>query len=172
MPKGHFTRRRRPVAERFWEKVDKNGPTPVHRPELGPCWIWIASTTMHGYGKFFFNGRLRGAHIVAYILTTSHEPPIETPSILHHCDGGAIGCVRPSHLYAGTQADNMADKGARGREIRGEQRAMAKLTYILADEIRVRYAAGGLSHQKLAVEYGVTRTAISQILHRLTWNRA
>src|SRR6478609_5365672 len=37
--------------DRFWKKVDKNGPIPAHRPELGPCWIWtgwICSGT--GYG--------------------------------------------------------------------------------------------------------------------------
>jgi hypothetical protein len=28
------------LEERFWEKVDKNGPVPAHRPELGPCWVW------------------------------------------------------------------------------------------------------------------------------------
>jgi|SRR5580658_5854190 hypothetical protein len=27
------------VEERFWSKVDKNGPVPSHRPELGQCWI-------------------------------------------------------------------------------------------------------------------------------------
>src|ERR1035437_916757 len=29
-------------AERFWAKVDRNGPVPAHRPELGPCWVWEA----------------------------------------------------------------------------------------------------------------------------------
>lgn len=27
--------------QRFWAKVDKNGP--VVRPELGPCWIWTGN---------------------------------------------------------------------------------------------------------------------------------
>src|SRR5438477_8325240 len=26
-------------VETFWKRVDKNGPVPAHRPELGPCWI-------------------------------------------------------------------------------------------------------------------------------------
>jgi hypothetical protein len=30
--------------ERFWSKVDRNGPVPEHRPELGPCWVWTAGT--------------------------------------------------------------------------------------------------------------------------------
>jgi hypothetical protein len=28
-----------PLEERFWDGVDKNGPVPPHRPELGNCWI-------------------------------------------------------------------------------------------------------------------------------------
>ena len=32
------------LEERFWRKVDKNGPIPEHRPELGPCWVWTAGT--------------------------------------------------------------------------------------------------------------------------------
>ncbi len=31
-------------TDRFWAKVDKNGPVPLHALDLGPCWIWIAST--------------------------------------------------------------------------------------------------------------------------------
>ena len=27
------------LAERFWAKVNKDGPVPEHRPDLGPCWI-------------------------------------------------------------------------------------------------------------------------------------
>lgn len=163
-------RRRRDPNDRFWAKVDKSGPT--LRPDLGPCWVWTASTNVHGYGKFFFGNRLRGAHIVAYILTTGQEPPPETPCVLHACDGGKIGCVRPSHLFVGSQRDNMADMLAKGRECRGEMRAKAKLTYVLAEEIRRRYAGGGTSHQRLANEYGVTRTAIAQVLYGMTWKRA
>lgn len=25
------------ATERFWQNVDKNGPVPLHQPELGPC---------------------------------------------------------------------------------------------------------------------------------------
>jgi len=40
------------LEDRFWAKVDKNGPVPAHRPELGPCWIWTAARFKRGYGKF------------------------------------------------------------------------------------------------------------------------
>ena len=41
-------RKKEPLGERFWSKVDKNGPIPSHRPELGPCWIWIARRDRYG----------------------------------------------------------------------------------------------------------------------------
>ena len=25
---------------RFYENVNKDGPVPAHRPDLGPCWVW------------------------------------------------------------------------------------------------------------------------------------
>src|SRR4051794_27330493 len=24
----------------IWKQIDKNGPIPDYRPDLGPCWIW------------------------------------------------------------------------------------------------------------------------------------
>jgi hypothetical protein len=38
-------------SERFWAKVDKNGPIPAYRPDLGPCWLWTASKRADGYGQ-------------------------------------------------------------------------------------------------------------------------
>ena len=29
--------------KRFWSKVNKAGSVPPHRPELGPCWVWVAA---------------------------------------------------------------------------------------------------------------------------------
>ena len=168
---GYRGRARRPVAERFWEKVDKNGPVPPHRPELGPCWVWTAAVQSDGRGKFFLDGRLRRAHVAAYILTTGHEPPAHAPYILHACDGGEIGCVRPSHLFAGTQLDNMQDMTLKGRGCIGFGRAAAKLGYEAADEIRARYATGMISQLRLARAYGVSCTAIHQVLHNKTWVR-
>jgi hypothetical protein len=58
------TRRRakRPPAERFWEKVNKHGPVPEYRPELGPCWLWSTPINAGGYGIFYVDGRTVLAH--------------------------------------------------------------------------------------------------------------
>src|SRR3990167_5038069 len=58
--------------ERFWEKVDKHGPIPEHRPELGSCWLWTAGQQSAGYGKFRFLGTTTLAHRVAYFFANEN----------------------------------------------------------------------------------------------------
>lgn len=109
-----------PVADRLWPKVDRNGPIPAHSPELGPCWCWTGGTSHFGYGRLQVDGRARYAHVIAYILTYG-EPPAETPFITHLCDGGNIGCVRPSHLKPDTTAGNARQMVERGRSASGDR---------------------------------------------------
>lgn len=103
------------LAARFWAKVSKDGPVPVHRPELGPCWVWTAATDRRGYGRFgigpMSNNRMFGAHRVS--LALSSEIPPDDLDACHHCDNPP--CVRPDHLFIGTHRDNMADRAAKGR---------------------------------------------------------
>lgn len=102
----------RSVDERFWSKVDRNGPVPSHVPHLGPCWIWIGARNSKGYGSFYLNGVVQLAARVAWQLTHGRE---STQWVLHACDGGALGCVRPEHLFEGTAQDNVDDMMSKGR---------------------------------------------------------
>jgi hypothetical protein len=99
----------------FWLNVDKNGPVPPHKPELGPCWLWMGSTDCSGYGLCSFEGRTVLAHRVSYIKEYGRIPKSVKKKrlILHHCDNRP--CVRPSHLFRGTQKKNMQDMYAKGR---------------------------------------------------------
>lgn len=98
-------------AERFWAKVNKDGPIPAHVPELGPCWVWTAALHRRGYGWFRFNGTPTLAHRVSWELTNGPIP--DGLQVLHKCDNKP--CERPDHFFLGTDADNMADKTAKGR---------------------------------------------------------
>ena len=51
---------------RFWSKVDRSGPLPVERPELGPCWLWRGSLDHGGYGWFRIGDTMQRAHRWAY----------------------------------------------------------------------------------------------------------
>jgi hypothetical protein len=88
--------------ERFWAKVDKAGPTPDDRPELGPCWLWTATQT-RGYGRFHFQGRLDVAHRVAYEIAIGQIP--DGKVLDHLCR--TPSCVNPSHLEVVSQLVNV-----------------------------------------------------------------
>jgi hypothetical protein len=101
------------VAARFWSKVDRNGPVPPLHPELGPCHVWTGATdNPGGYGVFWLAGRLVRAHRYAFEMESG--PLAEGLFACHHCDNPP--CVRRSHLYAGSQAENVRDMVARGRQ--------------------------------------------------------
>lgn len=143
------------AAKEFWEHVDRNGATPAHCPELGPCWIWTKGHTMpFGYGVFY---RV-GAHRVSYWLATGDEPG--DLHVRHRCDNPP--CVRPEHLQLGTHAENMADM-ARRRRNRGNR----KLADEQVEEIRSRYAAGERVRSLMA-EFGISQQQTNRILNGQT----
>lgn len=90
------------TAERFWVKVDKNGPIPLERPELGPCWLWKLPGGAGGYGAFYLNGRTQTAHRAVYQLEISEIP--KGLVVDHLCR--VRNCVRPTHLEAVTVKEN------------------------------------------------------------------
>ena len=87
--------------------------------------------------------------------------------VLHHCDNRA--CVRPDHLFVGTQSDNMKDAVRKGRAIIGEKGGQSKLTNGQILTIRREYAVGGKTQSELAREYGVTESTIGRAVRGQGW---
>ena len=154
-------------AVRFASKV---------RPGPG-CWEWQAGKSVDGYGGFHIGDEHIPAHRYAWQLEYGEIPA--GMCVLHHCDNP--GCVRPSHLFLGTRADNIADMVAKGRQrsgahlipnsakVRGEAHHQAKLKDDDVLAIRRLYAAGGVSQAALGGQFGVSQEIISGIVRRVGW---
>lgn len=103
--RGHNKQLQPLPEERFWSKVERTDT----------CWIWTASATEYGYGRISWEvdgkKRLFRAHQVSWMLHYGTIP--FSLSVLHKCDNPP--CVRPDHLFLGTQLDNMRDMVFKGR---------------------------------------------------------
>lgn len=165
-----FSTIRPTLAERFWAKVDKNGP--IH-PTLGTCcWLWIGGTNERGYGRTRDAEQImRPAHHVALML----EGVVIASEMLviHRCD--VPPCVRPAHLRIGTQSDNILDMYEKGRSRnsyldrrirpRGENSPTAKLTAVAVAEIRL----ASHSIPVTARRFGISQSQVWRIRNGLSW---
>lgn len=145
----------KPLTVRFWDKVNKNGPIPVHRPELGPCWLWTGSRrTGYGFlGATHRGGKNTQAHRASWELHCGIIP--EGLWVLHRCDNRA--CVRPDHLFLGTHGDNL-------RDMLRKRRHILKLTCEQVSNLRALYAVGSASKSQLSREFGIDRKTVSRII--------
>jgi len=145
------------TCPRFWSKV----------LPAGPCWVWTRRKR-NGYGQFSFDGKWQQAHRVAWLLEVGPIP--EGMCVLHRCD--RTDCVRPAHLFLGTQLDNIADRHAKDRDWHpiGETNGRAKLTPHDIEMIRAMHSVcPSISRKRLAALYGVTSASISAIILGRTW---
>ncbi len=146
---------RETASRRLWRKVDKNGPVPAARPDLGPCWIWTGWTINTGYGMIGTGGREGHdvlVHRLSYELLVGPIP--DGLNIDHLCSTPT--CVNPDHLEAVSQAVNVR----RGRR--------TKLTALDVLHIRAACAAGE-QRKVLAARFGVCGQTIADIESRDTW---
>ncbi len=142
--------------ERFMTKVAKSSTG---------CWEWLAGKKGGGYGAFYLNGKLRGAHRASLFLFSGFDLSTRL-DCMHSCDNPA--CVNPGHLSYGTRTQNMMDASAKGRIVnvqdwRGVLNPKSKLS---ADQIQeiVNAVNAGATRNEAAITFGVSNVRICQIL--------
>ena len=128
------------------------------------CWEWCAGKKGGGYGVFWLDGALRGAHRASLALYRGE--PLETAlDAMHSCDNP--GCVNPDHLSYGTRFDNMRDASSKGRTVRvadwrGPLNPRAKLTIAQRQEVE-RQLLDGRAKREIADDFGITAVRVQQI---------
>ena len=129
------------------------------------CWLWLRGRFPQGYGGIWLEGakQVQYAHRVSYSLFVGEIP--DGLDVLHTCDNEP--CVRPSHLYLGTDQNNADDRVARNRTARqcGELNGNCRITAEDAQNIR----RSKLRQRELAVMYGLSQQHISDIKCGKRW---
>lgn len=149
------------LAQRFWEKV-------IVVDDENSCWLWVGGKTIEGYGRMKGGDGRRNelSHRVSWTLHYGEIP--EGMLVLHRCDRPS--CIRPHHLWLGTDQDNMSDRDRKGRQAqpRGEKSGKAKLTDPQIIAIRQRRKEGW-TYKMIADEFNMHETNASNICNKRTW---
>lgn len=148
------------LEERFWPKVNKtNG-----------CWEWLGFRNRDGYGYIVVGRATKRAHRVSWELAHGKAVP-DGLVVCHACDNPS--CVRPGHLFIGTQRDNRYDAMRKNRAVlckpnHGEKHPFRKLT-----ASGVRYIWETVQNRAdilaCAERFGVQESAVYNVVAGRSW---
>ncbi|TAM15933.1 MAG: HNH endonuclease [Pandoraea sp.] len=149
-----------PARERFLSSIKT----------VGECWVWTGSTNETGYGFLSIGSKSDKSrrNVLAHRFSFEmHKGEIPAGlNICHVCDNRA--CVNPNHLFAGTQADNVADMVSKDRHQKGSRNGRAKINEAVASQI-FDEVKSGKTHTVVAQKFGVTRSLVSLIASGKRW---
>jgi hypothetical protein len=156
---------KQPIEEVFWGGLKRLSPE--------ECWEWQKTLAWRNYGIFYYHGKYHLAHRFSYEL---HFGPIkEGMFVCHKCDNRR--CVNPSHLFLGTQSDNMRDTVAKDRlkgyftseRTSGENSPTAKFTDKQIGNVR-NMRDRGFTYEEIKQEHGISISHIARIVRNQSRN--
>lgn len=99
------------TVDKFWSRVNVDGPVPGSRPDLGPCWQWTGIVNVrYRYGYYNDRNVFIRAPRAAYILTYRRRIP--DGMVVDHLCRNTV-CVNPAHLDVVTNRENTIRGNAR-----------------------------------------------------------
>ncbi len=143
------------INERFWNKVTK-----THS-----CWEWNGYTKRDGYGRIYSHqigsGKTRTsknitAHRFSWKLHYGTIP--DGKCVCHHCDNR--GCVRPNHLFLGSQSDNLIDALKKGR---------APNMKLCELDVEIMRMLEGVTLKQIADFWDISTSQVWNIVNRKQW---
>jgi len=137
----------------FWLRVNKTKR----------CWEWTGRHS-NEFGHGGFKGHGMTPHRYSWTIHKGNIPA--GIFVLHKCDNPA--CVRPSHLFLGTQTVNVADRHKKGRSAYGESHGRALLTNKSVIRLRKMYASG-VRISAMARMVKLNWTAVKNAVTGKTW---
>lgn len=132
--------------QRFWRHV-----------KVGDgCWEWTRSKS---YAKFWDGQRSVFAHRKSWEI--HHGPIPEGMCVCHRCDNPI--CVRPDHLFLGTQRDNIIDMVSKGRWNRGPD-SRSIISPEEAESIRTDWFDNKIRFNGLKAKYNKSFDALAKVI--------
>lgn len=128
------------------------------------CWLWQGTKHRQGYGLISYNRKPSLLHRVSWIVYIGELP--KGMKICHSCD--VPSCCNPSHLFLGTQKDNINDANKKGRLKPGILPIRNKLNWDQVQEIK-RLHSIGINRKELRQKFHVSQTCIAKILRGDSW---
>jgi hypothetical protein len=140
---------------RFWGKVERGAQD--------DCWLWNGSGVPGGHGTMLLCHRSKWqpyyAHRIAWTIVHGEIPA--GAAVLHRCD--VPRCVNPSHLFVGTQGDNVRDASRKGRLNIARKRTRGIKPAVIAT-----YLNGGVTAKQLAAQFDISFMTVHRWIREAT----
>jgi hypothetical protein len=130
------------------------------------CWVWEGNKCSAGYGNVKIDSKQRSVHR----LVLEWAQGSLDKQACHTCDNRP--CCNPSHLWEGTQLQNIRDAYRKGRINRkGENNGGARLNEKIVRSIRRRYIPHDPTHGCAAIarDLGVSTSAVNHAINYRSW---
>jgi hypothetical protein len=151
-----------PFVERMISRWAIIGAANECWPYTGHCFVKSKGGRMT-YGRVELNKQRLRVHRAVWMIVHGDIP--DGLCVLHSCDNPL--CCNPSHLFLGTQADNIRDKMEKGRHrvVYGEDCGSSKITMEIAQQIREIKG----TQRAIAARFGLSQGAVHAIRTGKTW---